>query len=573
MKKIIFLAAVLHFLQCFNLFQKSVYAQSSAFSPVRAHHGMVASSDAIASKVGVEILKQGGNAVDAAVAVALTLAVTWPNAGNLGGGGFMLIKKTDGTATIIDYRETAPLSANKNIFLDNKGNVIQNASTVGYRSVGVPGTIAGLALALQKYGTMKWQDVIEPARKLAADGFMLSYQVSNYLHTNASLLSQFDESNRIFLRDGKYYKEGEIFKQPELFETLTRLKNNGPREFYEGHTAQLIADDMKAHHGLITLEDLKNYKAVERKPVKGIYRGYEILSMPPPSSGGTLLIEMLNVLEHYNLSSMGHNSSEKYHLLIETMRRAYADRALYFGDPAFINVPVTKLTSKLYAAQLARSINRNSATPSAAIKSGQPIPEPKHTTHFSIVDSMGNTVSNTYTLNGDFGSGVTVTDAGFLLNNEMDDFTAKVGIANKFGLLQSNANAVEPNKRPLSSMTPTIILKDGKLFLVVGTEGGSTIISQVLQVITNVIDHGMNIQEAVNAPRIHHQWMPDIVKYEPNGLSKDVLNALQKKGHKLKIDPGYLYPGDVEAIMIDLKTGIRLGAADPRNSNAIATGY
>jgi gamma-glutamyltranspeptidase/glutathione hydrolase len=574
MKKLIFFVTVLHLLQSSNPLLNIVYAQSSAFSPVLAHHGMVASSDAIASKVGVEILKQGGNAVDAAVAVALALAVTWPNAGNLGGGGFMLIRKADGTATLIDYRETAPRAANKNIFLDDKGNIIQNASTVGYRSVGVPGTIAGLALALEKYGTMKWKDVIEPARKLAEEGFILTWQTANYLQNNAPLLGQFRESNRIFLREGKYYQDGEIFKQPDLAQTLTRLKNKGPREFYEGHTALLITDDMKANNGLITVEDLKNYKAVERAPLKGTYRGYEILSVPPPSSGGTLLIQMLNILEQSNIAAMGHNSSEKYHLLTETMRRAYADRAIYFGDPAFVNVPVTKLTSKGYAAQLAKSINKRYATPSSSIKTGQFLTEEsKHTTHFSIVDSMGNAVSNTYTLNGDFGSGVTVTGAGFLLNNEMDDFTSKPGIANKFGLLQGKANTIEPGKRPLSSMTPSMILKDGTLFLVVGTEGGSRIISQTLQVIVNVIDHRMNIQEAVNAPRIHQQWMPDEVTYEPYGLSIDVLNALKKKGHKLKYDPGYLYPGDVEAIMIDLKTGVRLGASDPRNSNALSAGY
>ncbi len=574
MKKLIFFVTVLHLLQSSNPLLNIVYAQSSAFSPVRAHHGMVASSDAIASKVGVEILKQGGNAVDAAVAVALALAVTWPNAGNLGGGGFMLIRKADGTATVIDYRETAPRAANKNIFLDDKGNIIQNASTVGYQSVGVPGTIAGLALALEKYGTMKWKDVIEPARKLAEEGFILTWQTANYLQNNASLLGQFRESKRIFLREGKYYQDGEIFKQPDLAQTLTRLKNKGPREFYEGHTALLITDDMKANNGLITVEDLKNYKAVERAPLKGAYRGYEILSVPPPSSGGTLLIQMLNIVEQSNIAAMGHNSSEKYHLLTETMRRAYADRAIYFGDPAFVNVPVTKLTSKGYAAQLAKSINKRYATPSSSIKTGQFLTEEsKHTTHFSIVDSMGNAVSNTYTLNGDFGSGVTVTGAGFLLNNEMDDFTSKPGIANKFGLLQGKANTIEPGKRPLSSMTPSMILKDGTLFLVVGTEGGSRIISQTLQVIVNVIDHCMNIQEAVNAPRIHQQWMPDEVTYEPYGLSIDVLKALKKKGHKLKYDSVYLYPGDVEAIMIDLKTGVRLGASDPRNSNALSAGY
>jgi gamma-glutamyltranspeptidase/glutathione hydrolase len=421
---------------------------------------------------------------------------------------------------------------------------------------------------------MKWKDVIEPARKLAEEGFILTWQTANYLQNNASLLGQFRESKRIFLREGKYYQDGEIFKQPDLAQTLTRLKNKGPREFYEGHTALLITDDMKANNGLITVEDLKNYKAVERAPLKGAYRGYEILSVPPPSSGGTLLIQMLNIVEQSNIAAMGHNSSEKYHLLTETMRRAYADRAIYFGDPAFVNVPVTKLTSKGYAAQLAKSINKRYATPSSSIKTGQFLTEEsKHTTHFSIVDSMGNAVSNTYTLNGDFGSGVTVTGAGFLLNNGMDDFTSKPGIANKFGLLQGKANTIEPGKRPLSSMTPSMILKDGTLFLVVGTEGGSRIISQTLQVIVNVIDHCMNIQEAVNAPRIHQQWMPDEVTYEPYGLSIDVLKALKKKGHKLKYDSVYLYPGDVEAIMIDLKTGVRLGASDPRNSNALSAGY
>ena len=572
MKRIIFLSIV-YFIQWCQPFQQKAFAQTSAFAPVRAQLGMVSTSDANATRVGVEILKKGGNAIDAAVAVALTLAVTWPNAGNLGGGGFMFIRKADGTCTIIDYREIAPKAAHPHLFLDHNKTVIENASTIGYRAVGVPGTVAGLAMALEKYGTMKWAGIIEPARKLAAEGFMVTYHFSEYLNNNAALLAQFPEIKRIFLRNGKHYQEGEIFKQPELAETLSRLKEKGPREFYEGHIAQLIAREMVANNGLITLGDLRNYQVVERQPVTGSYRGYEILSMPPPSSGGVVLIEMLNMLEKYKLDSANSNSSTKYHLLIEIMKRAYADRASYFGDPAFVNVPVAKLISKEYAGQLAQLLNKNYTTPSARIKPGFVLPEPKHTTHFSIVDSTGNAVSNTFTLNGDYGSGVMISGTGFLLNNQMDDFTAKVGVANKFRLIQGNANKIESNKRPLSSMTPTIILKNGKLFLVIGTEGGSTIISQMLQVIVNVIDHGMNIQRAINAPRIHHQWMPDIVRYEPHALPDDVLIALRKKGHKLKIDQDYLYPGDVEAIMIDIKTGMRLGASDPRNPNSLASGY
>ncbi|MEO5985340.1 MAG: gamma-glutamyltransferase, partial [Ferruginibacter sp.] len=425
MKIIFFITIILSFF----LSLKSL-CQSRASWPVRSQNGMVASSDGIASKVGADILKQGGNAIDAAVAVALTLAVTWPAAGNLGGGGFMLIRKADGTTTVIDYRETAPAQAHKNMYINEKGNLISNASTVGYRAIGVPGTIAGLALALEKYGTMKWQDVIEPARKLAEEGFVPSFFILESIQRNKDLLKQFPESYRIFLKNGENYQEGEVFKQPELAGTLLRLKTEGPREFYEGITAKLIADDMKKNNGLIAPDDLKNYKAVERQAVTGTYRGYEIISMPPPSSGGTLLIQMLNVLEQFPLSAMGQNSSEKYHLLIETMRRAYADRAVYFGDPAFVTVPVTKLISKQYAAQLAKSINKTIATPSSSIVAGKYFtPEPHHTTHFSIVDAMGNAVSNTYTLNDEYGSGVMIAGAGFLLNNEMDDFTAKVGVA------------------------------------------------------------------------------------------------------------------------------------------------
>lgn len=568
------LASLLLACQFSALFRNAALCQSLAYSPARARRGMVASSDEIASKVGGEILKRGGNAVDAAVAVGLALAVTWPGAGNIGGGGFMVIRMASGSTTAIDYRETAPAKAHRGLYLDKRGEVLPEASTVGRRAVGVPGTVAGLALALEKYGTMKWRDVVEPARALAAEGFTVSHALAESLRRQDKLFGRFPESRRIFHRGGKHYEDGETFKQPELAQTLARLQEDGPREFYEGRTARLIAEDMRTDNGLITLDDLKSYKAVERRPLYGNYRGYEIITMPPPSSGGAVLIEMLNVLERYDLAALGHNSSAKYHLLIEVMRRAFADRAEFFGDPDFVKVPVERLTSKSYAAELGRSINIGRATPSARIRPGRPSArEPRHTTHYSVVDAAGNAVSNTYTLNGEYGSGVTVRGAGFLLNNEMDDFTSRPGAPNLFGLIQGEANAITAGKRPLSSMTPTVVLKDGRLFLVVGSEGGPTIITQVLQVLINVIDHGMNIQQAVNAPRIHHQWRPDVVKHEPYGLAPDVLEALKKKGHKLEIDPDYLYPGDVAGIMIAPGTGARLGASDPRNPNASATGY
>lgn len=546
---------------------------ASAFiNPVRARFGMVASSNEVASKVGLEILKRGGNAVDAAVAVGLALAVVFPEAGNLGGGGFMIIHLADGRNTAIDYREVAPAKARHNMYLDIQGNPIPEASNAGYLSAGVPGTVAGLALALKKYGTMKWAEVIEPARRLAADGFVVSPWLSDNLRSNSKLLERFAVSRRIFLKDGKYYNEGDVFKQPELSKTLERLKKEGPREFYEGRTAQLIAEDMKANGGMIDLQDLKNYKPVERLPLRGTYRGYEILTMPPPSSGGVALLEMLNILEHYDVAAMGDQSSEKYHLLIETMRRAFADRAEFMGDPDFVKVPVAGLTSKNYALEIKKSIDMFKATPSDKIRHGTPPSnESKETTHYTVVDAKGNAVSNTYTLNGRFGSGATVSGAGFLLNNEMDDFAVKPGAANAYGLVQGQNNAIAAGKRPLSSMTPTMVLKEGKLYLAVGSPGGPTIINQMVQVIINAIDHGMNIQEAINAPRLHHQWLPDVTIYEPFAISKDVLTALKAKGHKFADRASYL--GDVQAVMIDLKTGERLGGSDPRSQEGRACGY
>lgn len=531
--------------------------------PVRARHAMVASTHEVASQVGVEIMKRGGNAVDAAVAVALALAVVHPAAGNLGGGGFMLIRLADGRTSLIDYREMAPAGASREMYLDDKGNVIPEASTVGHRAVAVPGTVAGLALALEKYGTMSFGDLCRPAERLAREGVVLTHHEAESLRRAAKLLARFPESNRIFLREGRYYSEGEVFRQPDLAATFARLIERGPREFYEGETARLIVAEMKRGGGLITAEDLKNYRAVERQPLRSTYRGYEVITVAPPSSGGVALIEMLNMLEAYNLAERGHNSSEYLHLLVEVMRRAFADRAQFLGDPDFARIPVTGLTSRRYAEQVRKTIDPTRATPSTAIRHGDPFPyESDQTTHFTVVDGAGNVVSNTYTLNGSYGSGVTVTGAGFLLNNEMDDFTSKPGVPNMFGLIQSEANAIGPRKRPLSAMTPTIVLKDGALFFALGSPGGPTIINTVLQVILNVVDFKMNIQQAIDMPRIHHQWLPDEIVYEPFGLSRDTIEALRARGHRVTERPREL--GDVQAIMIEPGTGIRVGASDPR---------
>lgn len=549
----------------------SITPRAASREPARARHGMVASTSEIASRVGVEIMQRGGNAIDAAVAVGLALAVTWPSAGNLGGGGFMMIRRANGDTEIIDYRERAPLAASREMYLDKKGEVIKEASTVGYRAVGVPGTVAGLSLALQRHGKLKWADVVEPARKLAADGFTIGYHVARSLRGSEKLLKRFPDSNRIFLRDGRFFDEGENFAQPELGETLARLKEKGPREFYEGRTAQLIAEDMKGNGGLITEKDLKEYEPTIRKPLVGNYRGYEIVTMPPPSSGGTALLEMLNILEHYNVPYSGPGSSDTIHLLVEAQRRAFADRAEFMGDADFVKVPVEGLIAKKYAAGLAQTIDPDHATPSSKIRAGKPTgAEQTETTHFTVIDEEGNVVSNTYTLNGGYGSGATAKGTGILLNNEMDDFTSKPGVPNAYGLLQSENNAIAPRKRPLSAMTPTIVLKDGKVWFAIGSPGGPTIINTVLQVIVNVIDFGMNLQQAIDAPRFHHQWMPDRIQFEPLGINRDTRVALERKGHVFADRPGNM--GDAEGVMIDQKTDMRLGASDPR-SGGMAVGY
>jgi gamma-glutamyltranspeptidase / glutathione hydrolase len=547
-----------------------------AREPVRAKHGMVASTNELASRVGVEIMKRGGNAVDAAIAVAFALAVTHPAAGNLGGGGFMMIRLKDGRSTAIDYREMAPAAANRNVYLDKNGTLIEGegGSLVGYRAAGVPGTVRGMELALKKYGSGKltWSQLIEPARQLAANGFTVNYSLARSLYGEREYLSKYPETKRIYLKDGAFYKEGELFRQPELAATFARLQRLGPNEFYEGETARLIAADMKRHNGLMTMDDLRGYVAKERTPLRGTYRGYEIISMPPPSSGGAVLIEMLNILEGFDLPKLEAGSSDRYHLMAESMRRAFADRAEYMGDSDFVKVPIPGLIDKSYAATLRATINTDRASTSAEVRAGRPAGyESEETTHFTVIDAEGNAVANTYTLNNSYGSAAVAKGTGLLLNDEMDDFAAKPGTPNLYGLIQGERNAVAPKKRPLSAMTPTIVLrKNGSLWFTIGSPGGPTIINTVLCVISNVIDYDMNIQQAIDFPRIHHQWLPDELVGEPFGLSGDTQRALISRGHKL----GKLrYLGDAEGIMIEEKTGVRLGATDPRRSDGLAAGY
>jgi len=542
--------------------------QAASRLPVREKHAMVASVDSIASRVGADVMKRGGNAVDAAVAVALTLAVTWPEAGNLGGGGFILLRKADGTEEAIDYRERAPLAATRDMYLDASGNIIKDASLVGYKAPGVPGTVAGLALAHKRHGKLPWADLVEPAHKLAAEGFPVSQYLARSLAGKRTMerMQKFPESWRIFERNGHPYEAGETFVQPELAATLARIQKD-PSDFYRGETARLIVADMQAHGGSLTSEDLARYQPTVRTPLHGTYRGFEIITMPPPSSGGVALIEMLNMLEPYDLQSMGWHSSQEVHTLVEVMRRAYADRAKFLGDTDFVAVPVKGLMTRAYAEQRRKDIDAAHASDSKAVASGEPARyESPETTHFTIIDADGSVVASTYTLNESYGSAVTTPGAGFLLNDEMDDFTSKPGVPNAYGLIQGEANAIAPQKRPLSSMTPTIVMKDGKVLFAVGSPGGSTIINTVLQVIVNVIDFGMNIQEAIDSPRFHHQWLPDKITWEPFEFSRDTSGALAKMGHIFQDRPEFI--GDAHAIGVDPQNGVRLGASDPRRGGA-----
>ncbi len=551
----------------------AVGVRAASPAPVRGQHAIVASQHELASAIGVDILKKGGNAVDAAIAVGIALAVVYPEAGNIGGGGFMLIRDAKGATHAIDYREMAPAAATRDLFIDGNGNLIigEGGSTVGYRASGVPGTLAGFELAFRKYGSgrVSWQELVEPARKLARDGFVLSDRLARLFISYKDTLAKYPESRRIFLRDGEYFKEGDVLRQPELALTLARIGQFGAREFYTGETARAIAADMKANGGLITLEDLKNYTAKEREPLKGTYRGYDIISMPPPSSGGIVLLETLNMLEKFDLKPLGYNSAAKYHLIAEVERRAFADRAEYMGDPDFSDVPTAGLTDKKYAVSRGEDIDPLRASDSRKIGAGRVAGhESNDTTHFTVIDKDGSVVTNTYTINDLYGSRVTIKGTGILMNDEMDDFAAQPGKANMFGLIQGERNKVEGRKRPLSSMTPTIVLKnDGSVWFALGARGGPRIISAVLQTVVNVIDHGLDIQAAIDAPRIHHQWMPDDLLFEPE-ISTDTQKVLSAFGHKLT-GPGYVASGT--AIMIDDK-GVRLGAVDSRGDGC-ALGY
>lgn len=567
---------------------------------VRGAHAMVVSDEALASEAGVEILKKGGNAVDAAVAVGFALAVVEPAAGNIGGGGFMLVRMADGRAGFVDYREEAPGRATRNMYVGADGKVVPGRSTTGYLAIGVPGTVAGLAFAQKHYGKLTLAEDMAPAIRLAKDGFPLGDKLAGSLRGSADRLGQFPESKKIFLKDEAPYSAGDVFRQPELAATLERIAKNGPQEFYAGKTAQDLTSQMAQHGGLITMQDLAKYKVHLREPLEGTYtaRGakWTIISSPPPSSGGIAILEALNILEPYKLKSW--DDAQSVHLVVEAMRRVFADRATFLGDSDFTHVPVAGLLNEKYAAERRATIDPREATSSKQIGAGNPAPfdhpegapadgaleklspeaaaawmeaaakKSGHTTHFSVVDAQGNAVANTYTLNDSYGSAVTSTD-GFLLNDEMDDFTSQPGTPNMFGLLQSEANAIEPRHRPLSSMVPTIVLRDGKLSFVTGSPGGPRIISATLLSILNWAWLGMDAQAAINAPRFHQQWMPDVVLIEPP-FPDAIANDLEQRGYHLAARRGWI--GEVEAIGIDPKTGERLGAPDPRRQGA-ARGY
>lgn len=518
---------------------------------------MVVTREPHATEAGVAVLRAGGNAVDAAVAVGFALAVTHPAAGNLGGGGFMLIRFADGRAAFLDFRERAPGAASRDMYLGPDGKPTRE-SVEGWRAVGVPGTVRGLEYAARKYGTKPWSELLEPAIRLAREGFPVSWGLAESLR-RSQLLARFPESRRIFQREGRYFEPGERLVQPELARTLERIARGGADEFYSGETAQKLAAAMREHGGLITLDDLKAYRVAERAPLRGRYRGCEILTAPPPSSGGVGILQMLGILEGSGFEKHGAGSAASVHWMAEAMRRYFADRSRYLGDPDFVRIPVRGLLDPRYLAQRRASINPDRATPSERLGPGRPQGDAStETTHYSIVDPQGNAVAVTYTLNGSYGSGVTVAGLGFLLNNEMDDFTAKPGYPNYYGLIQGEANAIAPGKRPLSSMTPTILLRDGRLYMVLGSPGGPRIITTVLQVIVNVLDFGMNIREATDWPRFHHQWLPDKLYMEP-GFSPDTRSLLAARG--FSIEPARSI-GEVAAVLVE--GGWLQGAADSR---------
>ncbi len=561
-----------------NLYRRSkaivllfVCAEALAIAPEAefANGGMVASRSRLASEVGAQILEDGGNAVDAAVAVGFALAVTYPSAGNLGGGGFMVIRMADGTLAANDHRERAPLGATRDMYLDKDGNVVPRLSTHSHLAVGVPGSVAGLLDVLEKYGTKSRREVIAPAIRLAADGFALDRDLSRSFARRLDDFAPYAASMAVFSRNGQPFLQGERFRQPDLAAVLKRISKSGRAGFYEGRTADLLVAEMVRGGGLITHEDLTGYESAWREPIVGRYRGHEIISMPPPSSGGVLVVQMLNMLEAYDIGAMGFSSAEAVHHVIEAERRAYADRAEHLGDPDFFPVPVSTLISKEYARKRFDDFNPDEASRSEDIAPGSAPPESPDTTHASVIDKYGNAVSYTTTLNLSYGSKIVAAGTGVLLNNEMDDFSAKPDTPNFYGLLGREANAIEPGKRMLSSMTPTIVARDGQALLVTGSPGGSTIITTTLQVIMNVIDHGMDLSDAVSSPRFHHQWQPDRVVYEARGLSPDTLDRLRGLGHEnFVVMPFGRGIGDANSVMrVD---GGFAGMADPRNAGAAA---
>ena len=534
--------------------------------PIFGASGMVSSQNAHATEVGAQILADGGNAVDAAVAVGFALAVSLPRAGNLGGGGFMLVHDADSGETVaIDYREAAPRRAGRDMFLDKDGNVDQDKARFSHFSAGVPGTVAGLWRAHQDYGRLPWKRVVEPAVRLARDGFRVTYDLAGLLAARKERLCRFEAACRYFYKPGGVpYEPGERLTQPDLADTLEAIAAEGPDAFYTGEIAQKIVAEMDKHGGLIDAESLAAYEPALRDAARGSYRGYEVLTMPPPSSGGIHVVQMLNILENFPMADFGSGSADAVHVLAETARLAYADRSKHLGDPDFYDVPADWLMSKAYAKQLAATIDMKRARASSDVAPGMPPAyESPDTTHFSVIDSDGNVVSNTTTLNFSFGSGIAVTGAGFLLNNEMDDFSAKAGVPNAYGLIGHEANEIDGGKRPLSSMTPTIVLDDGKAWFATGSPGGSRIITTVLQMIVNVIDHGMNIAEAEAAPRMHHQWLPDVLQLE-SGFSPDTIRILESRGHEIAASQWSM--GSLQTVA--WKDGVFRGSSDPRRPNA-----
>lgn len=555
-----------HLLLISSLFSPTLFA---AYQPaVEARQGMVVSAQHLASQVGSDILQQGGNAIDAAVAVGYAQAVVNACCGNIGGGGFMTIHLADGTNTFINFRETAPAAASKDMYLDKDGNLIKEASLYGYSASAVPGTVKGLDSALQKYGTLSRQQVMAPAIKLAREGYILNRADTDVLATTTARFKQDPETAKIFLKpDQTPWQPGDRLIQTDLANTLELIAEKGPDQFYYGEIPKKVAAASKQHNGFITEQDFANFTITETKPLTCTYKGYEFISAPPPSSGGVTLCETLNILEGYDLKSMGFNSAQYIHTLTEAMRHAYMDRNTFLGDPQFINNPLDKLLSKDYAAEIRQKISPNQATASTQVQPGIAPHESPETTHYSVVDKQGNAVSTTYTVNGRFGAVVIAPGTGFLINNEMDDFTTKVGEKNMYGLVQGERNSIAPRKRPLSSMSPTIVTKDGKPFLVLGSPGGSRIISITLQSALNIIEFGMSPQEAVNSPRIHHQWLPDEVYYEQRGLSKDTLDKLSEMGYQMIEQTAW---GATELIMLGLPDEKETNSASSGNDGAVS---